>query len=91
MKHYFGELDEQLRDYFRTITIEEADRICREAMVPGGPCNTVRELIDDEQVAARSMIIEVDDPVWGRVKQLGKPAKFLRDNEDDDAAAPAPA
>ena len=37
MKHYFGELDEQLRDYFRTITIEEADRICREAMVPGGP------------------------------------------------------
>lgn len=91
MKHYFGELDEQLRDYFRTITIEEADRICREAMVPGGPCNTVRELMDDEQVAARSMIIEVDDPVWGRVKQLGKPAKFLRDDQDDDAAAPAPA
>ena len=59
--------------------------------MPGGPCNTVRELIDDEQVAARSMIIEVDDPVWGRVKQLGKPAKFLRDDQDDDAAAPAPA
>ena len=26
-----------------------------------------------------------------RDRQLGKPAKFLRDNEDDDAAAPAPA
>ena len=91
MEHYFGELDGQLRDYFRTITIEEADRICREAMVPGGPCNTVRELMDDEQVAARHMLLEVDDPVLGRVKQLGKPAKFLRDSEGDDAVGPAPA
>ena len=91
MKHYFGELDGQLRDYFRSITIEEADRICREAMVPGGPCNTVRELMDDEQVAARHMLLEVEDPVLGKVTQLGKPAKFLRDAEGDDAVDPAPA
>ena len=91
MKHYFGDLDQQLRDYFMTITIEEADQICRNAMVPGGPCNTVKELMTDEQVAARSMILEVEDPVLGKTMQLGKPAKFLRDNEGDDAVAPAPA
>jgi len=90
MKHYFGELDGQLRDYFRTITIEEADRICQEAMVPGGPCNTVRELMDDAQVAARRMLLEVNDPVLGRHKQLGRPAKFL-DGSEDDAEPPAPA
>lgn len=90
MKHYFGDLDGQLRDYFRTITIEEADRICQEAMVPGGPCNTVRELMDDAQVAARRMILEVNDPVLGPHKQLGRAAKFV-DGGDDDIEAPAPA
>jgi len=90
MKHYFGELDGQLRDYFRTITIEEADRICQEAMVPGGPCNTVRELMDDAQVAARRMLLEVDDPVLGRHRQLGRAAKFL-DGSGDDGSPPAPA
>lgn len=29
MKHYFGELDQQLKDYFATISIDEADQICR--------------------------------------------------------------
>ena len=91
MKHYFGDLDQQLRDYFLTITIEEADQICRNAMVPGGPCNTVKELMTDEQVAAREMLLEVDDPVYGKIKQLGKPAKFLRDNENDNEITPAPA
>ena len=90
MKHYFGELDGQLRDYFRSITIEEADRICQEAMVPGGPCNTVGELMGDAQVAARRMLLEAEDPVLGRHKQLGRPAKFL-DGAQDDAEAPAPA
>lgn len=92
MKYYFGDLDQQLRDYFMTITIEEADQICRGAMVPGGPCNTVKELVTDEQVAARHMIIEVEDPVLGKTMQLGRPAKFLRDGgEDGGKVAPAPA
>lgn len=92
MQHYFGELDGQLRDYFLNITIDEADRVCRKAMVPGGPCNTVRELMDDAQVAARGMLLDADDPVLGRHKQLGKPAKFLREGDEDAGTAPpAPA
>ncbi len=84
MEHYFGELDEQLREYFAGISIEEADQICRRAMVPGGPCNTVPELMTDEQVRVRNMLIEV-----GGVTQVGIPAKFLRDNENDDRIEPA--
>ena len=84
MDHYFGELDKQLWDYFATITIEEADMICRRAMVPGGPCNTVPELMTDEQVKARNMLIDV-----GGVTQVGIPAKFLRDNAEDDRIEPA--
>lgn len=91
MENYFGDLDQQLRDYFATITIEEADAICRAAMVPGGPCNTVNELVNDEQVKVREMILPVRDPRIGETLQIGKPAKFLRDNEHDNDIEPAPA
>lgn len=91
MDNYFGDLDQQLRDYFETITIEEADRICQEAMAPGGPCNTVQELVTDEQVAVREMLLHLNDPKLGDTLQLGKPAKFLRDNENDNELVAAPA
>lgn len=90
MENYFGDLDQQLRDYFATITIEEADRICREAMVPGGPCNTFRELVHDEQVADREMILHIPNAKQEDTLQIGKPAKFSRDKEEDNKIAPAP-
>ncbi len=90
MDNYFGDLDQQLRDYFAQITIEEADQICRDAMVPGGPCNTVKELVEgNEQVEARGMLIHVQDPVQGDTLQFGMPAKFLRDDEHDNDVVPA--
>ncbi|KGM95445.1 carnitine dehydratase [Clostridium novyi A str. 4552] len=78
MDHYFGELDNQLKEFFASITIEEADQICQRALVPGGPCNTIVELAKDPQVAVRKMFIEVDG-----VTQLGIPAKFLGDETDE--------
>lgn len=90
MENYFGDLDEQLRDYFADITIEEADRICKEAMVPGAPCNTIAGLVGDEQVEARQMILSVQDSEFGEILQIGKPAKFLKDNEKDNEITSAP-
>lgn len=91
MEHYFGDLDQQLRDFFAVITIEEADRICREAMAPGGPCNTVKELAEDEQTAVRRMLLHVADPQFGDTLQIGKPAKFLKEDAGDNEIAAAPA
>lgn len=90
MENYFGDLDQQLRDYFATITIEEADMICREAMVPGGPCNTVMQLVHDEQVADRKMLIHIQDKMYGDTLQIGKAAKFSRTDADDDVIDCAP-
>lgn len=90
MENYFGDLDGQLRDYFATITIGEADMICREAMVPGGPCNTVTELAHDEQVAERKMLIHIEDKKLGNTLQIGKAAKFSDGGEDDTVVACAP-
>lgn len=91
MENYFGDLDQQLRDYFAGITIEEADAICREAMAPGGPCNTVKELVSDEQVKVRQMLIHVKDSKLGDTLQLGKPAKFLKEDDKDNEIAAASA
>ncbi len=81
MDNYFGDLDQQLRDFFSTITIEEADMICRKALVPGGPCNTVAELAVDEQVAVRNMLVKVNDKKFGETLQVGRAAKFLGKEE----------
>ena len=80
------------RDYFATITIEEADMICREAMVPGGPCNTFKELANDPQVKDREMLIHVEDPKVGDTLQVGFAAKFIGGSDGEShMVAPAPA
>lgn len=92
MENYFGDLDQQLRDYFATITIEQADMICREAMVPGGSCNTFKELAADAQVEARNMLIHIEDPAAGDTLQIGLAAKFIGGpDEGEEGVAPAPA
>jgi CoA:oxalate CoA-transferase len=50
--------------------------ILRAAGLPCGPINTVEDVVNDPQVAARNMIIEVDDPTAGRVKLFGCPIKM---------------
>ncbi len=85
MEHYFGELDNQLKDFFATITVDEADRICQEAVVPGGPCNTVEELVIHEQVKVRNMCINING-----LTQVGVPAKFLNLDSKEDIITAAP-
>lgn len=50
--------------------------ILDEAGVPNGPINTVDKVIEDEQVLAREMIVEVDHPVAGKLKMPGIPVKL---------------
>ena len=41
-----------------------------------GPVNKIGDMLADEQVKAREMVVEVDHPRAGRVKTLGTPIKF---------------
>jgi len=43
--------------------------------VPCAPVNTVREALGDEQVRAREMIVELDHPEFGRMRQVASPIK----------------
>ena len=44
--------------------------------VPAAPINNVAEMVADPQVQAREMFVEVDHPVFGRLKTTGTPLKL---------------
>ena len=76
MKYYWGDLELEMKKHYAEATLEEADMACRRAMVPGGPVNTIKELLTDEQVAVHNMLIEVDDKRFGKTMQIGRNKKF---------------
>ena len=46
--------------------------------VPCGPINTYAEVFDDEQVAARDMVLQTEHPTLGSLRTLGSPLKLSR-------------
>jgi CoA:oxalate CoA-transferase len=50
--------------------------VLRAAGLPCGPINTIADVVDDPQVAARNMIVEVEDPQAGKVRLFGCPIKM---------------
>jgi crotonobetainyl-CoA:carnitine CoA-transferase CaiB-like acyl-CoA transferase len=56
--------------------------------VPAGPVNKIGDTLNDPQVLARDMVVEVDHPKAGRVKALGNPIKFSATPGEVKRAAP---
>jgi crotonobetainyl-CoA:carnitine CoA-transferase CaiB-like acyl-CoA transferase len=79
------ELLDLLRPRFLTRTTREWLERLR-GRVPCAPVNSVREALDDEQVRARGMILELDHPEFGRLRQVASPIRT-----DGVVARPAPA
>ena len=60
------------------------------AGIPCGPINTVAGALAHPQVAARNMLVTVEDPVSGKLTLAGNPLKFSA-FRDPPTRAPAPA
>ncbi len=56
----------------------ELVRQAEESGVPIAPVNDLHQAFGSEQVAARKMVIEVDHPTAGRLRQVGFPIKLSR-------------
>jgi CoA:oxalate CoA-transferase len=69
------QLKADLTEALKTKTAAEWVPILREAGLPCGPINGLAEVVADPQVAARNMILEVEDPTAGSVKVFGCPIK----------------
>jgi CoA:oxalate CoA-transferase len=60
----------------RTKTTKEWQDLLDKAGVPNGPINTIDKVMEDPQILARDMIVEVDHPVAGHLKMAGVPIKM---------------
>ena len=70
-------LQKEMETTLSTKPVEDWLVLLNNAGVPCGPINDIPHVIADPQVAARNMVIEVNDPVIGKVKTAGNPVKVV--------------
>ena len=70
------ELINILSEIFKSKSRDEWLKILEDNGVPCAPVNNVGEILSDPQVIHREMVIEVDHPTIGKLKQLGFPMKL---------------
>ncbi len=54
----------------------EAAAICQAVGVPAGPVRNLADIVQDPEVAARGLVVEVDHPIAGRMRLLGNPLRL---------------
>lgn len=70
------EVVSQLEEIFLTKTRDEWVKYLEGFEICHGPVNDFRETFSDPQVLHREMVLEVNHPTEGRIKQVGFPIKF---------------
>ena len=74
--NYRSSLRGMIQDIVGKMSKFEIEELLSPFNIPCGAVCTIIEAIDSEQTREREMIIEVEDKVLGRMKQLGIPAKL---------------
>jgi crotonobetainyl-CoA:carnitine CoA-transferase CaiB-like acyl-CoA transferase len=69
-------LAEMISEVLATRATDDWLRIFEENDVPAAPVGRRRDFIDDPQVVANGMRVEVEDPTFGRTVQMGVPVQF---------------
>lgn len=72
----WAEITAYLDQLFLTRTRDEWFETLRQKGIPVGKVNSLDEVFADEQVRQRNMLIEIDDPELGKVKQVGIATKL---------------
>jgi crotonobetainyl-CoA:carnitine CoA-transferase CaiB-like acyl-CoA transferase len=70
------EMFQTVREIFKTRTLEEWLKLLSKEDVPCGPVYDLDEVFRDPQILHRKMIIEVEYPSVGKIKQLNTAIKF---------------
>lgn len=70
------ELQGILDPFFAEKTVEETIGTLREAGIPCGPINNLEQVLNEPQILAREMVVDIDVPVAGPTKVTGVPIKL---------------
>ena len=82
------ELMSILNEIFSEKTIAEWLNVLETAELPCAPINTVDKIVNDPQIKAREMIVEIEHPVAGHLKMPGVPVKMSLTPGSVDTPAP---
>jgi len=74
----YGVLEPILTEAMKTKSTREWVEELEQAGIACGPVNTIPQVVADEQVAARGMVVELDDPKAGKLKVVNTPFNFSR-------------
>ena len=72
----FHELHAILNSVLVNKTIDEWIALLEEAGIPCAPINNIERILNDPQIKARDMIVEVEHPIAGHLKMPGVPVKL---------------
>ncbi len=86
---YQPQLKIELDNILSAHTTDHWIEVLEKAGIPCGPVNNVQQAISHPQVAARNMLVTVDDPVAGSFQYAGNPLKFSA-FDDPSTRAPSP-
>ena len=86
---HWPELKKLLIEHMTKKTTEEWIELLLAVQVPCGPINNIEQIVNDPQIAAREMIVEVNSPLCGPLKMPGVPIKFS--DTPASISGPAPA
>ncbi|HQA50956.1 MAG TPA: CoA transferase [Syntrophomonadaceae bacterium] len=75
-KNYLPDLKEIVESYTKTLTGKELEKVMNEAGIPFGFINNVAEAAEHPQLQEREMLLEVEDPVLGKIRIPGIPIKM---------------
>jgi crotonobetainyl-CoA:carnitine CoA-transferase CaiB-like acyl-CoA transferase len=65
-----------IQEIFLTRTRDEWLEILKEADIPCAPAQPVETYMDDPQVEANEMVLSIEEPGLGRVRQMGVPVRL---------------
>jgi len=83
------ELAAMFQELFLARTRDEWLEFLRANDIPCSPARTVEEFMDDPQVLANEMVVTVEDPRLGRVREMGVPVRL--GNAPGQVKGPSPA
>ncbi|MBF4500918.1 CoA transferase [Savagea sp. SN6] len=82
------ELKVIIENFLSSYTVEEAESMLLDAGLPASRIQSIEEVVQDEQMKVREMLVDIEHPIAGKMTLVGNPAKLSATPADPSNAPP---